>query len=54
MLHAASGRFVIRANFWPALKDSVIRHSGADPALHRPVARSGLADGGSSAGADTV
>jgi hypothetical protein len=31
MLHAASGRFVIRANFWPALKDSVIRHSGTDP-----------------------
>ena len=31
MLHSASGRFIIRANFWPALKDSVIRHSGTDP-----------------------
>ncbi len=31
MLHAASNRFIIRANFWPALKDSVIRHSGTDP-----------------------
>ena len=24
-------RFIIRANFWPALKDSVVRHSGSDP-----------------------
>ena len=31
MLHSASKRFIIRANFWPALKDSVIRHSGTDP-----------------------
>ena len=31
MLHAASKRFIVRANFWPALKDSVIRHSGTDP-----------------------
>jgi hypothetical protein len=31
MLHNASKRFIIRANFWPALKDSVIRHSGTDP-----------------------
>ncbi|MGZ8311545.1 MAG: transposase [Allosphingosinicella sp.] len=31
MLHNASKNFVIRANFWPALKDSVIRHSGTDP-----------------------
>jgi len=31
MLHNSSRRFIIRANFWPALKDSVIRHSGTDP-----------------------
>jgi hypothetical protein len=31
MLHGASKKFFIRANFWPALKDSVIRHSGTDP-----------------------
>lgn len=31
MLHSASRKFIIRANFWPALKDSVIRHSGTDP-----------------------
>lgn len=31
MLHCASKRFIVRANFWPALKDSVIRHSGTDP-----------------------
>ena len=31
MLHSASNRFIVRANFWPALKDSVIRHSGTDP-----------------------
>ncbi len=31
MLHGASKKFIIRANFWPALKDSVIRHSGTDP-----------------------
>ena len=31
MLHDSSRRFIIRANFWPALKDSVIRHSGTDP-----------------------
>ena len=31
MLHSASRRFIVRANFWPALKDSVIRHSGTDP-----------------------
>ena len=31
MLHSASKRFIVRANFWPALKDSVIRHSGTDP-----------------------
>ena len=31
MLHGASKKFVVRANFWPALKDSVIRHSGTDP-----------------------
>jgi hypothetical protein len=31
MLHSASKRYIVRANFWPALKDSVIRHSGTDP-----------------------
>jgi hypothetical protein len=31
MLHARSQKFIMRANFWPALKDSVIRHSGTDP-----------------------
>jgi hypothetical protein len=32
MLHAhPSSKFVMRANFWPALKDSVVRHSGPDP-----------------------
>ena len=31
MLHARSSRFMMRANFWPALKDSVVRHSGTDP-----------------------
>jgi len=31
MLHGASKKYVIRANFWPALKDSVLRHSGTDP-----------------------
>jgi hypothetical protein len=31
MLHSRSERFIIRANFWPALKDSVVRHSGTDP-----------------------
>lgn len=31
MLHSESKRYIIRANFWPALKDSVIRHSGTDP-----------------------
>jgi len=32
MLHARqNSRFVLRANLWPALKDSVVRHSGPDP-----------------------
>jgi hypothetical protein len=32
MLHAhPASNFVMRANFWPALKDSVVRHSGPDP-----------------------
>jgi len=31
MLHGRSSRFIMRANFWPALKDSVVRHSGTDP-----------------------
>ena len=31
MLHSSSKKYVIRANFWPAESDSVIRHSGTDP-----------------------
>ena len=31
MLHGRSTRFMMRANFWPALNDSVVRHSGPDP-----------------------
>lgn len=31
MLHASRQKFILRANFWPAMKDSVIRHSGTDP-----------------------
>lgn len=32
MLHAhPNSKFVMRANFWPALNDSVVRHSGPDP-----------------------
>ena len=31
MLHSSSKKYVIRANFWPAETDSVIRHSGTDP-----------------------
>jgi hypothetical protein len=31
MLHSKGGKYIVRANFWPALKDSVIRHSGTDP-----------------------
>jgi hypothetical protein len=31
MLHSRSAKFIMRANFWPALKDSVVRHSGTDP-----------------------
>ncbi|GAA4812763.1 hypothetical protein GCM10023232_05100 [Sphingosinicella ginsenosidimutans] len=30
LLHSGT-RYIIRANFWPAMKDSVIRHSGTDP-----------------------
>ena len=31
MLHGRSRKFIMRANFWPALSDSVVRHSGTDP-----------------------
>ena len=35
MLHARpNSKFALRANFWPALKDSVVRHSGPDPFLY--------------------
>jgi hypothetical protein len=33
LLHRAKD-YIVRANFWPALKDSVIRHSGTDPFLY--------------------
>ncbi|MDQ8755367.1 transposase [Sphingosinicella sp. LHD-64] len=37
LLHASAQRFVIRANFWPALNDSMVRHSGTDPFFyHKP------------------
>lgn len=31
MLHLSKSGYLIRANFWPAAEDSVIRHSGTDP-----------------------
>ncbi|WP_284734361.1 transposase [Sphingosinicella terrae] len=31
MLHMSARKYFIRANVWPALGDSVIRHSGTDP-----------------------
>lgn len=31
MLHGSSNRYRIRANLWPALTDSVVRHTGTDP-----------------------
>jgi len=31
MLRHTAQKYYIRANFWPALKDSVIRHGGTDP-----------------------
>jgi hypothetical protein len=31
MLYARSQKFVMRANFWPSMEDSVVRHSGTDP-----------------------
>ena len=31
LLHGGSDRFIVRANLWPALDDSIIRHSGTDP-----------------------
>ena len=34
MLHGSSNRYLIRANLWPALKDSVVRHTGTDPFLY--------------------
>jgi hypothetical protein len=34
MLHVSPTGYLIRANFWPALQDSVIRHSGTDPFLY--------------------
>ena len=34
MLHVSRSGYLIRANFWPAMQDSVIRHSGPDPFLY--------------------
>lgn len=31
MLHSRSKKFALRANFWPAASDSVVRNSGTDP-----------------------
>jgi hypothetical protein len=31
LLHARPSNFLIRANFWPATEDSVVRNSGTDP-----------------------
>ena len=31
LLRPPNGRYVLRANFWPALRDSIVRHSGPDP-----------------------
>jgi hypothetical protein len=31
LLHSASEKFILRANFWPAMEDSVIRNSGSSP-----------------------
>jgi hypothetical protein len=31
MLHGRGSNFSVRANLWPALKDSIVRHSGQDP-----------------------
>jgi hypothetical protein len=31
LLHGSLERFIIRANFWPAMNDSIVRHSGSDP-----------------------
>jgi len=37
MLHRASDKYFIRANFWPSERDSVFRASGASPFFyHRP------------------
>ena len=35
MLHRASEKFFIRANFWPSDRDSVLRSSGASPFFYR-------------------
>jgi hypothetical protein len=35
LLHAHHrSNFLLRANFWPSLKDSVVRHSGTDPFVY--------------------
>lgn len=31
MLHTGSDKFMIRANFWPGMTDSIVRNSGTDP-----------------------
>jgi hypothetical protein len=31
LLHSASKKYLLRANFWPALEDSVVVNSGTDP-----------------------
>ncbi len=34
MLHVSGSGYLIRANFWPAMQDSVVRHSGTNPFLY--------------------
>jgi hypothetical protein len=31
MLYGHASKFILRANMWPALNDSIVRHSGTDP-----------------------
>lgn len=31
MLHTRSSKFIMRANFWPGMNDSVVRNSGTNP-----------------------
>ena len=39
MLHRASEKYFIRANFWPSERDSVFKASGASPFFYHRAAR---------------